>query len=612
MPDGKEEHSAKWFIKRVIALAKPYLGLLGLVMLLNLVYSTLTALSILLVKPIFQILFGVEAQGIEQAASFLEGVKIKFYAAISSFISGGSNDMKTALLRFSLLLIIIFILKNIFKYLSSIVGVKFEEGLIKSIRDKVFTRLTALSVDFFDKSKQGTLISIITNDVQTLNQTTLVNFSKIIRESLQVALFILALLSISANLTLIAFSTSILSLFIIRMSIKYLRRYASRMQNAMADYTNTLSEIIAGIRVVKAYNAEEAANTRFTDDSSNYVKYAIKHKKVISLIPSINEVFAIVALCVVLYVGGMQTLDGSMTPDDLMQFLFTLFAIMSPINSVTNSFSLFQRGFVSIERVFKIIDEEPTVKSGKEEISKMNNKISVENITFAYDKENVIQDVSFDINKTRKIAFVGPSGSGKSTMLDLIIRFYDPRSGRITIDGTDIKNYDLVAYRELFGFVSQDTMLFNDTVENNIKYGYPNATLEEIKQAAKISNAYDFIMELPKGFQTQIGDRGINLSGGQRQRLAIARALVRNPQILVFDEATSSLDSESEKIVQSAINNSLSGRTAIIVAHRLATIIDCDDILVFESGKIIERGNHKELLELGGLYKNLYDIQFDS
>ncbi|MCX6146769.1 MAG: ATP-binding cassette domain-containing protein [Candidatus Kapabacteria bacterium] len=296
-----------------------------------------------------------------------------------------------------------------------------------------------------------------------------------------------------------------------------------------------------------------------------------------------------------------------------MTFLFAVFGIMSPIATTINSISGVQRGLIAGSRIIKVINSESSVSEGRIKKETFDSNIEFENVSFEYNKDTeVISDINFNIEKGKKIAFVGLSGSGKSTLLDLVIRFYDVKSGRISIDGTDLKDVQVKPYRSMFGIVSQETMLFNDTLENNIRYGYKDCSKEDIISACKIANAYNFINKMPKGLDTNIGDRGVTLSGGERQRIAIARALVRNPQILIFDEATSSLDAESEKLVQEGINESLKNRTAIIVAHRLSTIKDCDEIYVFESGKIAEHGTHEELLISNGIYKKLYSLQFSS
>ncbi|MBM2814597.1 MAG: hypothetical protein HW421_1359 [Ignavibacteria bacterium] len=588
---------------------KPFGGLLFFALVLNTIFSALNAISIAMIKPIFQIIF-YQKIDIAQipSGSAADNIKNGFYNFISGLVSG-SNDMSGNLINLSILIIAIFLLKNIFKYTGSITTAKVEEGIIKSIRDNVFKKLTSLSVEFFDRSKEGSLISIITNDVGILYSTTVSNLVTILRESIQIILFLFLLIALSPFLTLIAFSTSIISFLLMRIGIKFLRRYASRMQSAMADFTTALQETISGIRIFKAYNAEEVSNKRFSRDTASYVRSALKYNKIISIIPSINEVFAIVALTVVLFIGGLQTINGIMKADDLMTFLFALFAIMSPIGTVVNGISQFQRGIVASERVFTILEREQTVVSGDKECKSFNDKIEIKNLNFAYNDTPVLQNINFRIEKSKKVAFVGASGSGKSTMLDLIIRFYDPIDGEITIDGVNIRDLTIESYRSKFGVVSQDCILFNDTVTNNIRFGDLSISYKEILNAARIANAYNFITNLPQGFDTIIGDRGLNLSGGERQRISIARALARNPEILIFDEATSSLDSESERVVQDAINESLKDRTAIIVAHRLATIINCDEILVFDNGYIVEHGSHTALLNQNGVYKKLYDIQ---
>ncbi len=595
---------------RIAGFLKPFKKLLLLQIFLNTIFSILSALTVVLIKPILELIFYGDSNKEKIVASndIFKNLNDSFFQFIYSIINS-SNTIDT-LLNVSFLIISVFILKNIFKYLGAVVSSKLEEGIIKSIRDTIFAKITSLSVDFFSRSKQGNLISIITNDVSTVNSTTINSFTTTLRETIQILLYLFVLIAISIKLTIIAFSTSIISLLLIRFAMNYLRRYASRMQIAMSEYTSTLSETISGIRVVKAYNAEETANKRFMSDTLKFLLSAVKHKKIIELLPAFNEVFAIGALCIVLFMGGSEVLNGKMQADQLMLFLFTLFAIMSPIATTVNSISKFQHGIIAAERVFGVLDEMPSVVTGTENISTLNDSIEVRNVSFAYLDNHVLESANFIIRKNKKIAFVGASGSGKSTMLDLIIRFYDPKNGEILVDGQNIRNFDVVSYRSLFGIVSQENILFNDTLANNIRYGYEKATDDDIISAARKANAYNFIMNMPEKFNTIIGDRGVTLSGGERQRIAIARSLVRNPMILVFDEATSALDAESEKIVQSAINNSMQDKTAIIVAHRLATIIDCDEIFVFDYGRIIERGTHQELLNQKGIYSKLYEIQF--
>lgn len=596
---------------QTLLFVKPFYGLISFAILMNVIFSALNAFTIAMIKPVFQIIFGTSsATSVQNSGNPLDGLKNSFFDFISNIVISPSGIL-TSLLNLSLLIILAFILKNIVKYIGSVASVKFEEGIIKNIRDSVFSKLTSLSVGFFTRQKQGDLISVVANETTALSSSSISAISSIIREGTQVIFFALVLLSISIQLTLIASATAIISVFILRFATKYLKKYGGRMQSSMSNYTSTMQESFYGIRIIKAYNAEEHTNKKFFSDTKNYVNAAIKHKKIITLLPAFNEVFAIMALSFVLYFGGMQVINKTLSSDELMLFLFSLFSIMSPITTTISSIASIPRGWVAAEKIFSIINTDDRIKSGEKTKSDFSRKIEFENVTFQYENDLVLDNVSFEIPKGKKIAIVGPSGGGKSTILDLIIRFYDPVSGAVKIDGIDVKECSIDNYRKLFGIVSQETMLFNDTIENNIIFGRKNVNHEKLVEVTQHANAFDFINKLPDKFDTLIGDRGITLSGGERQRIAIARALLADPEILIFDEATSSLDTESEKIVQNAINNVLINKTAIIVAHRLSTILDADKILVLKDGEIAEAGTHAELLELNGIYRKLYDIQFD-
>ncbi len=610
----EKEYSAFQIFKKVWKFVVPFKTLFVSALVLNFFFSVFSVLSITLIKPIIEIIFNPakmtkQVVQTEQHLSFLEQLKNDLFNQITNLVT--TNNISDTLLRFGVLVFLVFLLKNIFKMAGNIVNCKFEENVIKSIRDTVFHKINSLSLDFFNRNKQGYLMSIITNDVSIVNQTVINAITVVLRESLQVILFLFVLFSISADLTLITFLAGILILGIIRVAIKYLKRYASRMQDAMADFTSTMSEIISGIRIVKAFVAEKNANLRFRNDTKYYVNSAIKHTKITSLVPVLSELSAIAALVIVLIKGGMLVSAGVLESADLMLFLFSLFAIMAPISTVTRHIASFQRGLVVAERIFKVLDLEPTIQDGQIEAQEFKNSIEFKNVNFKYDEDrDILKNINLKIEKGRQIALVGASGSGKSTLLDLLLRFYDVNSGEVLIDGKNIKDLKTSSLRQLFGVVSQENILFNDTIKNNISYGVKDFSDDEIIEVAKMANCYNFISNMPNKFETLLGDRGVNVSGGERQRIAVARALMSKPEILLFDEATSALDAEAEKIVQEAINKSLENKTAIIVTHRLSTIINCDEIIVFDKGQIVERGTHKDLIEKRGAYKKLYDLQF--
>ncbi len=575
-------------------------------------FSVLSTVTIIVIQPVLEALFNPESMNSHPLLSNNESIsatiKQWFFTTVLDIVQSDSHS--TTLLHLGLLILFLFILKNLTKYLGNNVNVRLGEGISKSIRDQLFRKMMSLSMDYFNRSKVGDNISFITNSVATMNGAVSPIFLTVFRQPIEIALFLAVLFSYSPFLTMIAFSTSIGSLLIIKLSTKAIKMYASRMLFSMHALTSLIQEMISGIRLVKTTASEDKATHQFEQETQRYVKASVKNQKLVDLVPVLNEILAISALCAVLYVGGNQVYDKELKPQELMTFLFALFSIMSPIAQLTNTPAVIQKGIVAAETVFNIIDQQPTVKNGNTSIHTFTSSIAVDNLHFSYDgNHEVLHDIHLNIDKGKTIALVGQSGSGKSTMSDLIVRLYDPNKGSICVDGINIKEFSLEEYRQLFGIVSQDSFLFNDTIAENICFGKNIISEDEMIYAAKMANAHDFIISLPMGYQTKIGDRGVLLSGGQKQRLAIARALVRKPQILIFDEATSALDAESEHLVQEAIHNLLHGRTALIIAHRLSTIIDADCIYVFDNGSIAESGTHKELIEKGGIYFRLCSLQ---
>jgi ATP-binding cassette, subfamily B, bacterial MsbA len=602
-------------IRRLFPYLRPYLPGLSISMIISLMISALSTASITIIWPIMRVVFpsrDAATPGVPQPIpdpGFLGGVKDWFIGAIESTII--APDPIGSLRNLCLLIVGIFLAKNILKYAGSLLNTKIEEGMMKDIRDDILRRAVGQSIGFFNARRSGELMSIVTNDVGTMNGAITPTLSTVIREPVQIILFLLFLVSFSLPLTLIALSSSVLSLLAIRVLTKYIRRYSSRMQSLLGDITSRLQETFQNIRIIKGYAAERYEVERFQLETARYVRSAMKHSATTSLMGPISEIFAIAALAVVLFYGGYQVLGGSMKADELMTFLFILFAIMQPITAVFTIPGNIQRGLSAGDRVLTILEARPEITGGSRKAPDVRNELQLLNVGFEYrEGEPVLRDVTVTVKRGQTVALVGPSGGGKSTLMDLVIRLYDPTRGGIYLDGVDIREFDLESYRSLFGIVTQESILFNDSVRNNIAYTRVELPEDRVIEAARMANAHDFISRLPHGYDTMIGDRGVLLSGGQRQRLAIARALARDPQILLFDEATSALDTESEMLVQEAINRLLVDRTAIVIAHRLSTIRNADLIVVLEDGGVVEYGTHDELLERGRLYRKLYDVQF--
>jgi subfamily B ATP-binding cassette protein MsbA len=589
-------------------------------MLLSMVLAALSALTIAIIWPILTLIFpksGVTglpgsstgAPAIGGIGHALSGIKEWLIGNIQDLII--VTDKLDSLRNLCILIVAIFLLKNVVKYFANLLNTVIEERMMKSVRDDIFARTIGLSLSFFNARRGGELMSILTNDVGAMNGALTPALSTIIREPVQVVIMLLLLVSFSPTLTLIAFSTSALSVILIRVLTKYIKRYSGRMQDALSDITSRLQETFQNIRIIKGYAAEEYERARFRSETAKYVRSSIKHSITVNLMNPLSEIFAITALAVVLFYGGYQVLQGTLGADELITFLFLLFAIMQPIVSIFSIPANIQRGLVAAERVIELLDMPPEIVGGARRATPLKHELQLLNVGFSYRPgQPVVRDTTLTVKRGQTVALVGPSGGGKSTLVDLVVRFYDPLSGGIYLDGIDIREFDLESYRALFGIVTQESILFNDTVWNNIAYGMTNATDEMVTEAARAANAHEFISRLPDGYHTRIGDRGVLLSGGQRQRLAIARALARDPQILLFDEATSALDTESEMLVQDAINNLLADRTAIVIAHRLSTIKNAHLIVVIEDGAIVETGTHEELLAADNLYRKLYDVQF--
>ena len=509
-----------------------------------------------------------------------------------------------------------FLFKNIFLYIKNITLAYIQFNLITNLRVRLYAHLQRMSMSYFDKSQSGELSSIVLNDVSNMRVAFGTSFHKLFVEPINIILFVSLLLIINLKLALIAILIVPLTGAIVILIGRSIRRKSKRTAEKIARIMSIMAENLNSIRVVKSFSMEPFETKRFTGEQERYYQLIFGRAKLRLIASPITEMIGAFIGVSLLWIGGHDVLGaGSMSSEDFIRFILILFSVLGPIRNLSNVSVELQKGFASADRVFDVLDTPMSIRSkpGAIKISELNDKISFNDVCFNYDgTDSVIKNISFKIKKGTVTALVGSSGAGKSTVADLIPRFYDVVDGSVSIDGVDVKDIDIRSLRQMMGIVSQETILFNDTIGSNIKYGLQNVSEERMKNAAKNANALDFINEQPEGFNTVIGEKGVRLSGGQRQRIAIARGILKNPPILILDEATSSLDTESEHLVQIAIDNLMAERTVLVIAHRLTTVENADNILVMDNGKIVASGTHQELLSQGGLYTRLYNKQFKS
>lgn len=510
-------------------------------------------------------------------------------------------------------IIAIFIVRGLFwygqNYLMSYVG----QSVIIDIRAAVLKKLQRLSVSFYDKNKTGTIMSYVTNDVNALQSAMVENTIEMITEGFILIGSVVAMIYLDWRLTLFTVCTFPVVLWFMEFFGKKIRKTGGRIQECTADITSVLQESVASARVIKSFVREDYEVDRFDVENKANFRANMKNAQLMATLTPVVELVAAIGVTMIIWYGGNSVINGTITAGSLVAFLTYAVNISNPIKRLTRVIGNIQKALAAAQRVFMIIDmpEEIAESRDAKQLPEVSGKVEFQNVSFAYnDKGNVITDLSFSVKPGEVIAIVGPSGAGKSTIANLLPRFYDVNKGDIKIDGHSVREVTLDSLREQVGIVPQETMLFNGSVYNNILYGRLDATKEEIEAAAKAANAHDFIMQLTDGYETKLGDRGVNLSGGQRQRIAIARAILKNPRILILDEATSALDTESERVVQEALDRLMVGRTSFVIAHRLSTVKNADKILVLEKGNLVESGTHDELLALDGLYAHLYKIQY--
>ena len=514
-------------------------------------------------------------------------------------------------------LIVVFSAKNISLYIKNITLSIVQYRLIRDLRNKLYSHFHYLSLSYFNKNKSGELTAVLVNDIDNMRNSLSIMFQKLFVEPINIIILMSLLFIVSTKLALIALLIIPVSGIIIFGISHSIRRRSARSQAQLAGMTSMIAETIGSMRIVKAFATKGFEINRFAKETQKYYKLMIRRDRLRFVSSPVSETFGATIAALLLWVGARDVLViESISSEDFLRFILLLFSLFQPLKNLTNVVNELQNGLASADRVFAIMDIKSDIQDVDNafKVKDLNSSLSFNDVSFTYGNkdEKVLNNINFKINKGEIFALVGPSGAGKSTLVDLIPRFYDTMSGSIKIDGKDIKDLELKSLRSLMGIVTQETFLFDDTVKANISYGVENISDDEIKDASKAANAHEFIKKLPDGYNTIIGERGVSLSGGQKQRIAIARAIVKNPPILILDEATSSLDSESEKHVQSAIENLMSERTVFVIAHRLSTVHNANKILVLENGQIVQEGKHDDLINVDGLYKQLHKMQFQT
>jgi subfamily B ATP-binding cassette protein MsbA len=521
---------------------------------------------------------------------------------------------------FIIFYIVLFLLRALFLYCQQYLMREVSQRVVRDIRNIVYDKLLNLSMDFYSRSKTGTLVSRITYDSTIIQDAVSEGLTDLI---LQTFLFIFSLgmvISIS-----IIFRISPMFIFIVVIILpliaiplvkigKRLRQISKGSQESMADINDILYESVSGIRIVKGFSMEDYEKNKFKKQSQRFKKMVMKSNKRILAISPMTELVTLVCAMVIMWFGGLQVIEGAMSVGTLTAFSLTILSLAKPINRLSRVHNVNQQALAAASRIFEILDADVSIKEKEnaQALPTIKDKVVFSGLSFKYEDKQVLEHISFQVKAGEIAALVGPSGAGKTTLVNLIPRFYDPVTGDLTIDGHNIKDVKIDSLRGQIGIVTQETILFNDSVSANIAYGNTESNMDKIIEAARTANAHDFIMKMPRQYETVIGERGFKLSGGEKQRLAIARAIFKNPPILIFDEATSQLDSESEKLVQEAIDRLMEGRTVFVIAHRLSTIKHADIIIVMDNGRIIDMGKHQQLLERAGLYKKLYNMQFAS
>lgn len=604
------------YFKKILVFAKPYLKFAWLNVFFNILYAIFNVLSVLAFIPVLGILFGKEEkitikpefQGIRGIYDYTQN-SLNYYVTQIMETSG----VEKALMFICIISFSMFFFKNLFRYLALFVLSFLLNGVVKDIRDALYQQIISLPISYFSEKKKGDTIARMTSDVQEVENTFLNTLEAVVREPLTIVFTLISMFAISAKLTLFAFILLPVSGILISTVSKKLKAKSLLAQQETGNFLSFIEETLGGLKIIKSFTAEEKLTNKFKTSTNRFknLMNSVLHRK--NLASPMSEFLGSATIIAILWFGGRIVLLGedSMKPQEFLGYIGLFYLILNPAKAISKAVFSIQKGNASAERIMSILETENNIVDQPNPVSKhhFDCDIELKNISFKYKDEYVLKKFSLKIPKGKSIALVGQSGSGKSTIANLIPRFYDVNEGEILIDGINIKNMSKRSLRDMIGIVSQESILFHDSVKNNITLGVDNATNETIIEAAKIANAHEFIKDLPQQYDTNIGDSGNSLSGGQRQRLSIARAVLKNPPIMILDEATSALDTESEQLVQSALDKMMKNRTSVVIAHRLSTIQKADQIIVMQKGEIVEQGKHHELLEKKGAYYNLVNMQ---
>ncbi len=598
---------------RILRFGAPYRHYAALNALFNLLGTVFHLASLLLFIPFLRLLLG-QVQPVHERPAALwtkEGLEGTFNWGLTQLIElYGSMG---ALLVICFAVVGLFLLKNLFRYLALIAICNFRNRIVRDIRSRIYAKMLELPLRYHAGERKGDLLALITNDMQVMEFSVMYYIEMIFREPIAVLLFLGAMLTLSPQLTVISLLLLPVSGLLIARISRSLKRRSTRVQEKSADLLARVEETLGGIRVVKAFNGEADMQRRFERENDMLMRSTIAMLRRQDIASPLSETLGAAVMAAIAYVGGSFVLgvEPTLSGDSFLGFIIIFSQLLAPIKGFSQGWSAIARGGASGQRIFDLLAVENAVQEKPDAIAlgTFNSGIEYRDVAFSYDSTPVLQDIRITIPKGRSVALVGTSGSGKTTLANLLPRFFDVGKGAVLIDGHDIRDLRIKDLRALMGIVTQDSILFNDTVANNIAFGTPGVALADIERAARIANAHDFITNLEQGYQTNIGDGGNRLSGGQKQRLSIARAVLKNPPILILDEATSALDTESERLVQEALVKMLEGRTSLVIAHRLSTIQHCDEICVMQQGRIIERGTHNELYAAGGQYRKLCDLQ---